>query len=515
MSSHVFFTNSINMMPRTPLHRWLILSVFLITTIYYLPSLTGYSITRSSSAIPATPFVTSSEELSWVKQLLKDNSIGPEIEYASRVIRYVPDARERKSITEVDSNLFPDSFTNLTLTSKKSLPRGKILDVHIKQSPRPDQVDASMLIFGASTTYGRFTGKETSPLKEFTRWLTDGHGHSNGAGLILALHEATQPEIDSAMEALTSIGINATVIASNPSLDMPGRYVDLVRMFWEHPTRVYRKYFFLIDDDTFFPYMSQLIDTMSQYNPDKPYYIGTFTERADWLMMNKAPFAYGGGGVVLTAPTVQQIVEAPCLERREDGAYILLSDQGDRLLYNCLHEHTNITLTYVPQLRQLDQFGDPSGVYESGLQHLSLHHYKSWHHFSPDKMHIVADACGEDCVMQRFMFKDNFIISNGYSVAEYPKGIDFDPGHLEATFGAEAGGDVAFEETVFSFAWGVLRKNLSGTGRKRSWEILGARKEGDGRVKQVYLKRRADSRWRADGEEGPINDSVIVLTWIP
>jgi len=100
-------------------------------------------------------------------------------------------------------------------------------------------------------------------------------------------------------------------------------------------------------------------------------------------------------------------------------------------------------------------------------------------------------------------------------VAEYPKGIDFDPGHLEATFGAQAGDDVAFEETVFSFAWGMLRKSLSGTGKKRSWELLGARKEGDGRVKQVYLKRRGDGRWKSEGDEGPMNDSVIVLTWIP
>ena len=93
------------------------------------------------------------------------------------------------------------------------------------------------MIFGASTTYARFKAEDTSPMKEFTRWLTDGKGHSNGAGLVLALFEASELELDAAAQSLETIGINATVIPANPSLDMPGRYVDLVRMLYNHPTR--------------------------------------------------------------------------------------------------------------------------------------------------------------------------------------------------------------------------------------------------------------------------------------
>jgi len=254
---------------------------------------------------------------------------------------------------------------------------------------------------------------------------------------------------------------------------------------------------------------------MTHYDPSKPYYIGTFTERVDWLMQNGATFAYGGGGIILTAPTAEQVVNAPCLAKNDEGKYLLPSDQGDRLLFNCLRAHTDITLTYLPALHQEDQFGDSSGFYESGIQPLSLHHFKSWHHVQPAKMHVVADACGESCFLQRFQFLDNYIISNGYSVAHYPQGIDFNPLQTEGTFGSANENDPNMNELVFSYTFGQVRKSMNHTGKKKSWELLGAKKEGDGRVKQVYVKRRGDGRWLAEGEDAPLRDSVVVLTWIP
>jgi len=283
-------------------------------------------------------------------------------------------------------------------------------------------------------------------------------------------------------------------------------------MLYNHPTRDSRKFFTLVDDDTFFPAMSELLRTLSEYNPECPYYIGTFTERANWLLEHRAPYAYGGGGIFLTAPVARQIVQLPCLEKNEAGRYLLDADQGDRLLYNCLRQNTEVRVTYLPLLYQEDQFGDPSGFYESGRQPLSLHHYKSWHSFLPEKAHFVVDACGEDCLFQRWQFKDNFILSNGYSVAEYPKGIDFDTGLMEGTF--DMGGEEEMA-TNLAYVFGGLRKSLSRTGRKRAWELLDSTREGGGRVKQVYVKRRGDGRWAVDGEEGPDNDSIIVLEWIP
>ena len=502
----------INMLPRTPRSRWLAVAFFLVILYFYHPDFTGTSI--DANAEPGfSP--RGNDDLTWVKQVLKQNKIGPEIEYAARTIRYVPDAPTRKPMTHVNQNLLPNSFKNITISQYSKFPAGRLLDLHVKQSPRPDQVDASSLIFGVSTTYGRFTAENTSPVKEWERWLTDGHGRSNGASLILALFNTSETELNDASSKLASVGINATVLPSSITLDMPGRYVDLVSMLYNHPDSENKKYFALVDDDTFFPYMGELLRTLSRFNPDKEHYIGTFTERTDWMIGNKAPFAYGGGGIFLTKPVASKIANLPCLELDEQGRYKIGGDQGDRLLYNCLHEYTDVTLTYLPDLHQEDQFGDASGFYESGQQPLSLHHYKSWHQLHPDRTHIVADACGEDCVLQRFQFNDNFIISNGYSIAEYPYGIDFDPLQVEGTFNYGDDTDPEFGEVVFSYSFGQLRKSLNKTGRKRQWELLAAKKDGDARAKQIYLKRRGDSRWRKEGEPGPERDSIVVLTWIP
>jgi hypothetical protein len=59
-------------------------------------------------------------------------------------------------------------------------------------------------------------------------------------------------------------GINATIVASNASLDMAGRYVDLVQLLWNHPSRAQRKYFALIDDNTFFPNVAEFVRTLSK-----------------------------------------------------------------------------------------------------------------------------------------------------------------------------------------------------------------------------------------------------------
>lgn len=71
------------------------------------------------------------------------------------------------------------------------------------------------------------------------------------------------------------------------------------------------------------------------------------------------------------------------------------------------------------------------------------------------------------------------------------------------------------EDVVFSYSFGVFRKSLNFSGRKKSWELLDSRIEGHGKVKQVYLKRKGDGRWLAKEEEPPERDSVVVLTWIP
>jgi len=511
-----------NMLPRTPAYARWIFVVFVITAVFlFHPSISTTAIIQDSLAPASFAPVPGHDDVTWVKEVLQRYKVGPEVTYAARTIKYIPDQQERKSITEVDHELIPQQFVDVNFKRVSTLPPASTVEVHIKKSMRPDDVDASDLIFGVSTTFERFSDPKTTPVGEWKRWLTDGQGHSNGAGIVLALYNATDANIANTTELLHSVGINATVYHASTKLDMAGRYVRLVSLVYNHPTRDSRKYFVLIDDDTFFPCLDELQRVLTKYDPKKKYYIGTFTERSEWLLRDLAAFGFGGGGIFLTAPMAKEIADAPCLEgeilpadkehEKPFWKYNLDANQGDRLLFNCIVNYTDTRLTYFPRLHQVDQYGDLSGFYENGDQPLSLHHYKSWHHFDVEKMHYVADACGEDCVLQRFQFKDNFIVTNGYSVAHYPHGIDFDPLMVEDTF--ENFGEI--HDVDLAYSMGAQRPTLSFTGKKKAWRLLDSRNEGDGKVRQVYLKHKSDPTWLAEKEAPPKDDSIVVLLWVP
>ena len=94
----------------------------------------------------------------------------------------------------------------------------------------------------------------------------------------------------------------------------------------------------------------------------------------------------------------------------------------------CVYKYSRAKLTQIPELHQFDLGGDVSGMYESGRLPLSLHHWKRgwWDErdgpaFPIVEMHLISDICG-DCFLQRWQFKGDMILSNGYSIATYPTG---------------------------------------------------------------------------------------------
>ncbi|KAF7906699.1 hypothetical protein EAF00_000978 [Botryotinia globosa] len=480
--------------------------------------------TQQAQIAPVELNITDVDDAAFLRDVLAKNNVEMEINYVMRTIRYITDAKERPMLTNTSQELFPSGWKKIKLSDVERLPADTLepLEIHVMKTPRPDEIDASELLFGVSTTYKRFSDDVDGPVKEWVRWLTDGNGTSNGAGLVLQLHDTTEEQLQAAQKLLTGVGIDATVIHSDPSLDMPGRYVDLVPILYSHPSRSSRKYLSLIDDDTFFPSLGALMKELHSYDPNEEYYIGTLTERVDFIMHDRVPMAYGGAGVFITAPLAHTLIGLPCLDvDPSTGEYTESGFQGDRLLYHCIKNHTSITLNYLPRLNQLDQWGDPSGFYEAGHQPLSLHHYKSWHHATPEISHIVADACGEACVFQRFGFdgkgSSKWVLTNGYSLAEYPTGIHWDMSKMEGTFDL---GDSDMwasgkEDVRLAFAYGALREGLSHTGKKRAWEALGGRKRADGVVDMVYVKRRGDHRWIGQHENEEDRENVVVLRFMP
>ena len=139
----------------------------------------------------------------------------------------------------------------------------------------------------------------------------------------------------------------------------------------------------------------------------------------------------GGAGVFLSI-SLLEVSEKHCEECLAES----LSGAGDIRIYECVRWYSDDRLTHVGGLHQIDMHGDGSGLFESGRNILSLHHWKggwwdegnlgifrlgreTW--FPMDAMHLVADVCG-GYFLQRWQFGSDTILSNGYSIAEYPTG---------------------------------------------------------------------------------------------
>lgn len=384
----------------------------------------------------------------------------------------------------------------------------KAIEVPVSASEFPQSADASDLMFGISTTYERFMESSTILLNDWAFWLTDGTGRSNGGKMILVLLDADEEKLTSAKGFLTKAGIDADTITANSSMPMATRYLSLIPTMYAHTETPKKKWLVLCDDDTFFPNMHALKQRLAEYDHRKEMYIGTLSEDIISIQRHGSQ-AFGGAGVFLSLPTAERMSRLFKDCSSEDKLHSA-DWQGDRLLHQCILDNSDTTLTALPDLWQLDTFGDPAGFYEWGTKPLSLHHYRSWHHATPSQYTKLAYICGEDCTLQRFQTADDYIIS-GYSIAHYPNGITFDPHAIEATFRPE------YERGWnFDYKFGPQRKALKKTGRKISWELKESTLQSDGCVSQTYIRRGNDTRW-VDANNQPMDssDGVIELVWGP
>lgn len=142
-----------------------------------------------------------------------------------------------------------------------------------------------------------------------------------------------------------------------------------------------------------------------------------------------------------------------------------------------------------------------SGFFESGVQPLNLHHWKSWYHEPVVKMAAAAKFCG-DCFLQRWQFGTDTLLSNGYSIVVYPPGslanIDLD--RTEQTWN-NIYGDVNPE---YDFTIGPLRDRM-GEGEKKSYTLVDTEISNHGVMKQLYI-------WKGNREAGGL-DEVVELIW--
>lgn len=477
-----------------------------------------------------------STEGAYLANLMRKHGLTKDIPFSSIRIR-TSQLPGTPSMIEMKPKFMPDGLKRVRVDVENlQLKTEKHLQLTSSKSSMPDNINASSLLFGISTTYSRITYSNHSMIADWQRWFTNGKGKSNGASLMLVLHHASPSETQDVLGKLVSIGIDVTVVTSVDGRDMTTRYIHMIRELAHRVTALSKegkekRYLALVDDEVFFPNMGHLLDKLSNYNHRKEYYIGAPSERPDWVIERNSTTTYGGGAVFLTPPAADTLSRLPCLKNAEKVSIT----QWDLLLRECVTKHTSLDMHILTSFyNPRDNVSVLAPPYEAGISPLALHHYRSRHRFPPGKAHLVTSICGEECFLQRYKFRDNWVLVNGYSISEYPDGIDVTstrkrkgkalvvrPDHRETQL-LGVGRRLIVDPPPAN-----ERKLVTPRGRKRSWRFLDSAVAENGEVWQAYVKRRTSTTDRIDGderlesdivrtkEEPSEVDSVIVLIWEP
>ena len=427
---------------------------------------------------------------------LADLDVTFPVRYVRRdiIVNEEPDAK-RESITKLEVPLFLESQVvdpvgdpNVKL---EHCAEPLVLDV----SPKTpyDAVDASHIIFGMSTELERL--EKSMPYIE--RWLPQSKAQ---LFVIVVGPDETEPDpkaMKDVQAKLRKAGLNIELFSPLAKDDhMAERYFSLVKLICTH-REPSTKWIAIMDDDTFFPSMHNLVSSLNTRDSSQEWYIGAMSEEW-WAVVRYGMMAFGGAGVFLSIP-LAAVIDAnyqDCKDRSGASA-------GDMRIRECIIWHSDTKLTHLEGLHQIDMHGDVSGVYESGRLPLSLHHWKqgwwdlqgygTW--FPLHKMHFVADVCG-GCFLQRWWFDGDVVLANGYSISMYPTGAldglekSGQLGRVEDTW-EDAGVVEGSNNKGWDHYLGPLRPPLELEREKIQYRFLDAKQEERG-VRQWYLHMGVD-----------------------
>lgn len=468
----------------------LLLAVLLATVWYY-----GLVIRPRGAAVPQLPPHTITQNLDHLRKHVQT----PQFTYAQRMIRAKSFIGERPDLTVVDHEpLFPDAEVlaktgDATIDkaaggshgSRAPIPFLPPLEVLVPESPK---VNTSIISFGVATPVSRL--KEAST--QFVHWL-------KGSGSPMHIVSPPDDKTDEMQSYMRDLGIDATIETSK--IRYPLAYFSLIKRLYEN-RQPHTKWLALIDDDTFLPSLPSLVEHLSTtYNAEKQTMVSAMSDNVEQIQTWGVQ-AFGGGGIFISVPLAARLTRPEIWDKCIDSAKG--RSQGDQIISRCVNTFTDIRPMFDASLHQMDILGPgetPSGYFESGRRMLTVHHWRTWFKVDIPQSLKVSKACGAEGLFQRWSFpKSNMVLSNGYSIAEYPKGLDeIDFAAVEKTWQGE--------EANFLHKIGPLRKAV---GReKMSYRLVASEVVDKWYVRQTYL-------YRGDkfGDEMQEMDEVLELLWL-
>jgi hypothetical protein len=178
--------------------------------------------------------------------------------------------------------------------------------------------------------------------------------------------------------------------------------------------------------------------------------------------------------------------------------------EGDVILWDCLSRYTSVRPKFDEGLNQMDIKGDISGWFESGRQMLSMHHWRSWFSVDMPSVARISQVIGDEGILMRWVFKGDTVLSNGFSIVEYPKGIKRkELEAVEKTWNKEEDAENYIHKI------GPLREPM-GREEKVSYGMVETTVLEEVGVRQTYVRR---GEWEANSTVVPV-DGVIELLWL-
>lgn len=458
------------------------------------------------------------EEL-YLSKLGRDFGLTNETSWMAWKIQPIEQSEGWPSVTEVNLDFasVTPKVVNLEDPKQIDLYAKKRMSLPVPISPLLGQVDASDFLLGISTTYARIVDRDYAMIKAWSRWLTDGHHHSNGASLVVVLDQANNEQLEEVDRTLQATGIDCWVTTTEEPMSMARRYLELSRILKVFAATLAgngqdKRWFGLVEDDVFFPSLSHLRDRLFSYNTGGQHYIALPSEKLDWDTNGDEIETYGGGAVLLTLSTVSRIPDLPCFEKNptgvstSSGSMTYRAKRWDELLYHCVMKHLDIDMHVLPGFYSPndDSYDEEVDSYETGQQPLLLRRYAERHLLNINKAHLVTNVCGESCFMQRYLFQDNWVLVNGISLTKYT-----DVKRKEApepTAVPVQQRPVPKRTKVDDGDEDIDRASLTWTGHKQVWRMADSAVSKDGAVWQAYVKK-------AEEGDAELTDSVIVLIW--
>ncbi|KAJ5661829.1 uncharacterized protein N7477_009445 [Penicillium maclennaniae] len=333
------------------------------------------------------------------------------------------------------------------------------MQVQVVQPPK--MAVASHIDFGVATSIGRLNDS----LDQFAHWA----GYTRTRIFALIEPDETKEGVAYVKHKAENLGINLFITESED--DYLHRYFALIALLEEH-MRGQTQWACIIDDDTFFPSMSALVDALAEYDHTKPMYIGGLSEGTPQIAVFGI-IAFGGAGVFLSRPLLSDL--ATVYDECEQMTYT-----GDRRIANCIYQYTTTRMTIDHRLHQLDLMKDASGFFESG---------------ESSRSRVISELCGDTCLLRQWQFSDGYLLTNGFSVVKY--GFPPEPGDLsmEMTWEPHNG---ATEESYLHELGPLRRKDEM----KESYLLEDAKIQENGHVIQWYIKR-----------DSILGDEILELTW--